>query len=160
MDFAFVNLITSASFLWTYYHAQVRNCYTLQIACMCCFVTSWLYHGSRIFGKNKPLVKILVPVFRVLDIIVCQSCVMYFYYQCASFHLLYGAATLAAAYIFLAYYFFKLSRGDNMYSELWHASLHVVANIGISCLIEACYETENCRICNSIIETETGSRLL
>ena len=157
MDFAFVNLITSASFLLTYQHAKLRNCYLLQLACMCCFVSSWLYHGSRIYGKNKPAFQILVFVFRVLDIIVCQGCVIYFYYQCASFHLLYGAATLAALYIFLAYYVFELSQ-NNMYSELWHASLHVVANIGISCAIEACYETASCRICNSITETETVLR--
>ncbi len=132
-----VNLLTSCCFIWTMFHARLRNCRLLEIGCVSCLVTSVLYHGSRTFAHSLPW---LVVVFRLVDMIICQCCVivgLLVSYQCASFHWLYIGTIVSVAYIFSMYYIFRASE-RTVNGDMWHSSLHIVSNIGISFLIEAC----------------------
>ena len=144
-----LNLLTSSCFIITTIHAFYRNCELLMYGCMLCLMTSWLYHGSRTLYlyTNYNFYKWLIPKVRLVDMGVCQSCVIYFTYMCASFHWLYIFTLCTVFYIFMNYYVFGTSKRV-VDGYIWHASIHVIANIGICCLIESCYHTIECVICN------------
>jgi hypothetical protein len=154
MDGTALNLLTSFCFLWTLFHSRYRKCYHLEVGCFLCLITSIFYHGSRTLQKLKNIadvrLKQSVEFFRLVDICICQSCVVYFTYQSASYHWLYIGTLTAIVYIFLLYYVLRLSARETS-GELWHSTLHIIANIGISCLIEACHETESCTLCCSVV---------
>lgn len=142
-----LNLLTSCCFIWTLVHAQVRECYQLEFGCLSCLLTSWLYHGSRmivLFHTDT------VRLFRWVDMATCQFCVVYFTYQCASWHWLYVGTIVALCYIFTMFYLFEAS-ARKLDGDMWHSTLHIVANLGISCLIEACYNTAECALCHELL---------
>ncbi len=160
-----LNFITSSCFIWTTLHSYFRGCNDLVIGCLACLTTSWLYHGSRTIlffhqeslkekDKNKDknnktyyigFFTFITPLFRVLDIIICQFSIIYFTYQCASFNWLYIGTIMAIIYLFLMYYIFETSN-RKFDGDLWHSTLHIIANLGISCLIESCLDLEFCRL--------------
>ncbi len=163
-----LNLITSSCFVLTIIHSYFRRCDELVIGCSICLMTSCLYHGSRtivIFheeqkekerekekGKEtKPyylqVCIYTLPFFRLVDMIFCQFCIIYFSYQCASFNWLYIGTIMAAFYLFVMYYVFEKSN-RKLDGDLWHCTLHIIANLGISCLIESCLDLPLCMISN------------
>jgi cytochrome bd-type quinol oxidase subunit 2 len=156
-----LNLITSSCFILTTIHSYFRSCDELVIGCSICLMTSWLYHGSRtivIFHQEKEkkeentpyylkLCIYISPFFRLVDMIFCQFCIIYFTYQCASFNWLYIGTIMAIIYLLLMYYVFEKSK-QKLDGDLWHCTLHIIANLGISCLIESCLDLPFCMISN------------
>ena len=134
-----LNLLTSCCFIWTFAHAGFRECYHIQISCLGCLITSWFYHGFRVitFYDHSSSISKLTPYVRLVDMGFCQGCVVYFTYQCASFSILYIFTLLLAACIFTMYYIFTPG------GDMWHSILHIVANVGVSCLIESVTSSPN-----------------
>ena len=129
-----INLITSFSFLFTSIHSYKSNYFFLTLGCILCLFTSIIYHGSLLFNKKLP------SITRIIDIVVTHSCVLFFSYRLLNYHPLNLITLGCIIYIFLVYSVFKKSyskRGD-----LWHSSIHIVSNIGISSMIEA-YKRHN-----------------
>ena len=134
-----LNFATSFCFIWTWAHASYRGCPQLAFGCLLCLLTSICYHGSEVIGLK-------LPFFRMVDMIVCQFCVVYFSCVCASFHWLYVLTITAVLYLLVMFYWLGMSSRDHD-GHMWHSTLHFVGNTGISCLIEACYQTVSCNVC-------------
>ena len=129
-----LNLLTSFSFLFTSIHSYKRNYIFLTLGCVLCLITSIIYHGSLLFCKKISFIT------RIIDMIVAHSCIVLFLYNYLSYHPLNLITIGCLIYLFLVYSVFKKSSTKN--GDLWHSSIHIVSNIGVSCLIEA-YKRSN-----------------
>lgn len=124
-----LNLITSFSFLFTSIHSYKRNYIFLTLGCILCLITSIIYHGSLLFYKKISFIT------RIIDMVVAHSCIVLFLYNYLNYHPLNLITLGCIIYIFLVYSVFKKSYSKK--GDLWHSSIHIVSNIGISCMIEA-----------------------
>ena len=129
-----LNILTSFCFLATFLHSYHRECFDIQSACLLCLITSVSYHGTcHAFNSNCVL-----NAIRYIDMVVCQSCVAYFTYQSifSCYHWLCIGFVTSLMCTFCIYYVFRLS-SHPQYGVIWHSILHLIANAGVSFLIEA-----------------------
>ena len=126
MNTILYNVLTSACFAFTGWYAARRQCPDIQWGCTACLITSWLYHGGRLVLPPG----LVLHVIRWIDILCWHASVLYFLWICACWDFMYFMSVLAAfcsAFIHCRY---------DLTNEQ-HSVLHVIANLGIVCLIES-----------------------
>lgn len=133
-----LNFWTSFAFLASSYYAYVaamtssmhsekrRMHVSLVLACIACFATSILNHGT--YNKYA----------RVIDISLNSTCFVYFTVKYAHWNFYYLAALVVAFMVPLSYSFLSF---HHTYGVELHSLLHIIGNIGIMLMIRASYAT-------------------
>ena len=125
-----MNMISSFAFLASGTVAYYRNIVPICIGSILCLTSSLFYYTSIIMHSRY------THIIKVIDMFICQSCILYFILTYMSLHYLNIITFLAVLYLVLVYYILNLSNGSKN-NYIWHSSIHLIANIGIISLIEA-----------------------
>jgi hypothetical protein len=155
-----INFFTSFLFLVPAFYSWYRNVISICIACCICFITSIIYHGLLDFYANSNFTNPTNPnkntnnnnnttnnnnntnnntllwYARIIDIISCHICTLFFLTVSIGFNIWYLYTVLCVYYIYIVYYECNLSC-ENIYSDYWHSSIHLSATLGICFCVES-----------------------
>lgn len=129
-----LNFTTSFLFGLTAIYTYYRNVLAFSAACTYCLISSILYHGSCILQLDEDLCN----SFKIVDMIICNFCVVYFgIIGCSyGFNIWTSSSILCIIYMIAVYYWFNLSHHP-YYGHYIHSSIHLVGNIGIYLMQES-----------------------
>jgi hypothetical protein len=138
-----ITVWSSFLFIPTAIYSYFRGCYQITGGCIGCFITALAYHGfHNVIGKTTTSVVVLREIDRVFN----HLCIIYFSYKCVDFSWNFIVAMGGILYMLVGFY--VLDKSSNCdYGRYFHVTIHLVANFGIVMIIEACYHSRHCFIC-------------
>ena len=125
-----LTLVTSFYFIINAHYAFLKNKIELSYGCDVLAISSILYHGFSL-TVIKPKI---IEVIRRIDSSISSICIGWFMVANAKLSLGYFTAWLTLVYIYYIYIKYDLTSHKTC-GDVWHATIHIISNIGIIALI-------------------------